>query len=375
MTNSLHNKRVLLVCTTVGVGGTERIVLSLARELAARQVCVRTLLPDYPDISIALSWFHNEGVYPETSMAIHPFRNPLNGLHLMSELRRYVRASRADVVNLHYGGCRISLKDVLAVRMAGQRRCVVTVHHAIPIRTKRDRRVNRLAARLAHRIVVTTDVSKGLLQAAGVPEDKIEIIPCGVPIPTRFPSRVEMRQSWGIPADAFAVASLARLMPHKGMADLIRAAAHVPDPEGKLRLVIGGDGPERPTLESLAESLLKERVLFVGRVKEASEVYAAADVFALASYEEGFGLVFIEAALQGVPSIGTNVGGVSRAILDNETGLLVPPGNPEAMAAAITRLRDDPDLRRHLGEKARTRAYAEFSEKIMVDRYAKALGL
>lgn len=375
MASSPQNKRVLLVCTTVGVGGTERIVLSLARELAARQFCVRTVLPDYPDISIALAWFHDEGVYPETSIAIHPFRNPLNGLRLMSELRRYVRASGADVVNLHYGGCQISLKDVLAVRMAGRMRCVATVHHAMPIRTERDRRVNRLAARLAHRIVVTTDISKRLLQAAGVPADKIEIIPCGIPIPTRFPLRAEIRESWGIPADAFVVGSLARLMPHKGMADLIRAAARVPDPEGRLHLVIGGDGPERPTLETLAASLLKERALFVGRVKEASEVYAAADVFALTSYEEGFGLVFIEAALQGVPSIGTNVGGVSRAILDNETGLLVSPGDLEAMAAAIARLRDDPDLRRRLGEKARARAHTEFSEKSMVDRYAKALGL
>jgi glycosyltransferase involved in cell wall biosynthesis len=375
MGSTLQNKRVLLICTTVGVGGTERIVLSLARELAARQFCVRTLLPDYPDISVALSWFHEEGVFPETSFAIHPFRNPLNGFRLMSELRRYVRSTQAEVVNLHYGGCQVSLKDVLAVRLAGRMRCVATVHHALPIRTERDRRVNRLAARLAHRIVVTTDISKGFLQEAGVPADKIEIIPCGIPIPARFPSRAEMRARWGIPKDAFVVSSLARLMPHKGMADLIQAVAQVPDREGKLRLVIGGDGPERQHLESLAADLLQERALFTGRVKEASEVYAVADVFALASYEEGFGLVFIEAALQGVPSIGTDVGGVSRAILNNETGLLVPPGDPERMAAAIARLRDDPDLRRCLGEKASARAHAEFSEKIMAERYVKVLGI
>ena len=95
---------------------------------------------------------------------------------------------------------------------------------------------------------------------------------------------------------------------------------------------------------------------------------AAADVFALPSRREGFGLVYVEAALHGVPSVGCAVGGVTDVIAHGETGLLVPPEDADALAGTLRRLADDPRWRRRLGAAAGPEA-AEFTEPVMADRY------
>jgi glycosyltransferase involved in cell wall biosynthesis len=105
-------------------------------------------------------------------------------------------------------------------------------------------------------------------------------------------------------------------------------------------------------------------------VPDTADLYAASDLFALPSYLEGFGLVYVEAAFHGVPSIGADMGGTREAILDGETGLLVPPGDRAALAGAIQRLRDDAVLRRRFGAAARARARARFAPARMADEYA-----
>jgi len=134
---------------------------------------------------------------------------------------------------------------------------------------------------------------------------------------------------------------------------------------------VGGSGPERNVLEGRAAELLGARAIFLGQVPDKLDLYAACDVFALPSHMEGFGLVYVEAAFHGVPSIGARVGGVPDAVIDGETGLLVPVGDPDALANAIGRLRDDPALRARLGEAARARAYAEFTMDRLADRYER----
>ncbi len=234
----------------------------------------------------------------------------------------------------------------------------------------RKRAMTRLAALLTHAVTVNSRAMRDILLEAGVPARKIHMLPPGVQVPTDLPDRDEARARLGLPVDAFVVGCVARLAPHKGVGDLIKAAARVPDPGGHLRVAVAGDGPERVALETLGVACLGARAVFLGRVPDIQDVYAAADMFALPSHMEGFGLVYIEAAFHGVASVGARAGGVPDVILDGETGLLVPPGDPDALAAALARLHDDPALRRRLGEAARTRAYAEFTEERMADRYA-----
>ena len=231
--------------------------------------------------------------------------------------------------------------------------------------------MTRLAAALSHRVITISRATTTVVREAGVPARKITHIPCGLPVPTHFPTRADARKRLGLPPSAFIVGGLARLVPHKGFPDLIDAAARVPDPRGELLVAIAGDGPERAALESRAANRLKDRCLFLGRVPDVNDFYAACDVFALPSEMEGFGLVYVEAAFHGVPSIGTNVGGIPDAIADGETGVLIPVGDTEALAGAIERLRDRPELRQEMGETARRRAHREFTEQAMADRYLK----
>ena len=383
-----NRKKLLILMMGHGVAGVERTAVDLAREFNARGWAAQLVFAEPVDDdlrraearwtaeeerAVLLEWSHNQGVEAETHPALHgafatiPWKNVLS-------LRRFVAAHKPDIVNIQCGSNHVALKDVLAVRIAGLSRLVVSIHHPDPWGDDPRHRVNTgRASRLCDALIVPSRATRDLLLEANVPARKIRIIPSGVPVPTRFPSRADARARLGLSPDAFVVSSLARLVPHKNIGDLIEAAARVPDPDGQLRVVVAGDGPERAALEDLAAARLGPRATFLGRLPDETipDVYAAADLFCLPSKLEGFGLVYIEAAYHGVPSIGTRVGGVPDVIVDGETGLLVPVGDVPALAAALARLRDDPALRQRLGAAARTRAYAEFTVEHMTDRYAK----
>lgn len=368
-------KRLLLLTTNNAIGGMERTAICVAREFTRRKWTVRSIFAAGSNgstngIRSFVAWCREQGVEVETHAAVLPITAP-HTLQAMLALRRLTSETHPSVVNIHYGSSFISLRDVLAVRMAGVRHCVATVHHPEPwTKTgQRKRIMTRISAYLCSSIIVPSHAVRDVLLDAGIPKRKIHVIYNGVPMPASQPNRSSARTNLRLPQDAFVISTLARLDPHKGIADLIEAAALVPDPLGKLRVVIAGDGVERTSLEELAALRLGGRAMFLGRVPDTASVYAASDVFVLPSHLEGFGLVYIEAAFHGVPSIGTNVGGVPDAILDGKTGLLVPPGDPPLLAASICRLRDDPKLRLRLGLAAKERAESEFTEARMADQY------
>jgi len=368
--------KVLFITTSpIDVSGVTRTSLDLARQFAARGWRVRSVFAAVPGGQALVERARDTGVATEQHPAVRDIVVP-HTVRDMRALRRLIRVGRPDVVNIHYGQNYISLKDIVAARLARPPRLVVTVHHPVPwsVMGGRKRAMTRLAALFAHAVTVNSGAMRDILLEAGVPARKIHMVPPGVQAPTSLPDRAEARARLDLPVDAFVVGCVARLEPHKGAGDLIEAAARVPDPEGRLRLVVAGDGSERADLARLAAARLGDRALLLGRVPDIGDVYAAADALALPSHMEGFGLVYVEAAFYGVPSIGARVGGVPDAILDGETGLLVPPVNPAALAAAIARLRDDPSLRARLGEAARARAYAEFTVERMADRYACVFG-
>ena len=367
--------KVLFVTTSDSIGGMGRTALDLARNFAARGWRVRSVFPHTAKSPALIEWARCQGAIAEANPAVRDIVDA-HGLRDMRALRRLAAAGNPDVVNIHYGENYISLKDVIAVRLSGRRLCVVTVHHPVPWSSMngRKRLMTRLATLLAHVVTVNSALMRDILVEAGVSAGKIRILPPGVQAPARLPDRAAARARLGLPADACVVSSLSRLVPHKGIGDLIEAAARVPDPRGKLMIAIAGEGEERAALETLAASRLSGRAVFLGHIPDTADLYAASDVFALPSHMEGFGLVYVEAAFHGVPSIGTRVGGVPDAVVDGETGLLVAPGDIVGLAATIERLRDDNALRRRLGETARARAGAELTDERMAERYAECFG-
>lgn len=362
--------RVAFLSTASNIGGMERVVCGLAREFTTRGWSVQPVFPQSAKSEALLRWCRDQGV---TAMA-HPSVLDADAKHRWRDVRaliRFLQKHRPDVVNIHYGDNFISLKDVIAVRLAGLHRCVVSVHHPTSWANTapRKRRMTAIAALLAHDVTTFSHATYNILREAPIAPSKLHLIPCGVRPPQQALSQAEARARLGLPADRFIVGSLARLVRHKGIDDLIEAVAQLDLPAGRVLLVVGGDGPERERLEQHARQRLGANVQFLGRLPEVESLLAACDIFALPSHLEGFGLVYVEAAFQGVPSIGTNVGGIPDAVIHGETGLLVPVGDHAALAQAIHQLHQSPELRRRLGDAARARARTELTEQAMAQRF------
>lgn len=235
------------------------------------------------------------------------------------------------------------------------------------------------AMRRASRVIVATPpmASAAQLQGYGVP---VSVIPYGVEVErlreTAFVrDRAEqLRGGAALPTVLF----VGRLVPYKGLDVLIRAMSHV-----EARLVLVGDGPLRRTLETLAREVgVASKVLFAGEVSDEDLVawYHACDVFTLPSVTraEAFGMVQVEAMACGKPVVSTDLPtGVPWVNRTGETGLVVPPGDVRALAAALARLAADPALRARLGEGGRRRVEQEFTAERMAARavsvYAEVL--
>ncbi len=216
----------------------------------------------------------------------------------------------------------------------------------------------------------------------------ITVVPPGVDTERFHPlteaERSQARADFGIDDDAELVVSVSRLVPRKGFDTAIRAAALLRKSRPKLRLVIAGGGRDEDRLRQLAASL-QAPVRFVGRVSndDLPRLFGCADVYAMLCRnrwggleQEGFGIVFLEAAACGVPQVAGDSGGAAEAVEDGVSGLVVrQPDDPRAVAAAIERLLDDPTQARAMGAAGRIRAVQEFSYDVLAQRLGASLGV
>ena len=210
-------------------------------------------------------------------------------------------------------------------------------------------------------------------RVAGAHMPPLVVVPPGVDHerfhPIGLDERVAVRRRLGLPTDGRLVVSVSRLVPRKGMDVLIEAVGRLSAARADLTLAIGGTGRDRRRLQ-LAARHCGAPVRFLGRVadEDLPMLDAAADIWAMCCRDrwfgleqEGFGIVFLEAAAAGVAQLAGRSGGSDEAVVDGQTGLVVDrPGDPAAVAAALARLLDDYDLRKRLGAEARRRAVAEF---------------
>lgn len=253
---------------------------------------------------------------------------------------------------------------------------VLYVHGKDLFKEERKRRspIGRWTSRAvlggAHAIIAcshsTAAHARAVLEALGLDDaGRVRVVHPGTD-PERFHPDAAARAAWrarlGLDGRT-VVLTVARLVPRKGVDLVLRAVAGVANQDTSLAYVVAGGGPERTRLEDLAAELgIAERVFFLGPVDEAElpGLYAAADIFALAAWDdrareevEGFGIVLCEAAAAALPTIAAASGGMGEAIRDGETGLLVPPRNVAALEAALRRLVQDPVLRHCFGAAGR----------------------
>jgi phosphatidylinositol alpha-1,6-mannosyltransferase len=212
-------------------------------------------------------------------------------------------------------------------------------------------------------------------------------VPPGVDVdrfrPLTDTERKDARQRFGLPVDGEVVVGVSRLVPRKGFDVLIQAAARLIGERADLTVAIGGSGRDRRRLERLARHTTQAPVRFLGRVPDdvLPQLYGCADVFAMACRnrwfgleQEGFGIVFLEAAAAGVPQVAGASGGSDEAVVDGETGVVVrDPRDPTAVAGGLRALFADAGRRRQMGTAARRRAETEFSYDVLARRLRTAI--
>ena len=215
----------------------------------------------------------------------------------------------------------------------------------------------------------------------------VTVVPPGVDtdrfVPLTAAQRADARRHFGFSDEHELVVGISRLVPRKGFDTAIRAAALLKKSRPRLRLAIAGAGRDATRLRSLA-SQLDAPVTFLGRVAhdDLPLLYGCADVSAMLCRnrwagleQEGFGIVFLEAAACGVPQVAGRSGGAHEAVEHGETGLVIDhPDDARDVAAAIERLLDDPVERERMGRLGRERAVREFSYDVLADRLGRALG-
>lgn len=229
----------------------------------------------------------------------------------------------------------------------------------------------------AWRIVAISRYTRDLLASYyGLPPASITVIPVGVnvprlAVPKQDPSR--WRERWHLGPEQPVILTLARLVPRKGQDMVIRALPRVLEQVPEAIYVVAGEGEYLPRLQELAASLgVQEKVIFTGRVPQADVVaiYDLGRVYVMPSRPEGaslegFGMTYLEAGMRELPVIGGRHGGVTEAVIDGYTGLLVDPFNVEDIAGTITRLLVDTELARRLGRNGRQRAEEEFDFRLI----------
>jgi glycosyltransferase involved in cell wall biosynthesis len=290
-----------------------------------------------------------------------PMRGALDGLAVVRLRRAFLRA-RVDLVHLHTG--RATWLGGLAARWAGRPALTTRRQDRAVARSARTRLVY---GRLVRRAVAISPAVARRLAEGGVAG--VVTIPSSVDtgaLRARL-SREEARAALGLGPEDFVVLTLAALVHRKGIDVLVEACAHAPR---ATVLVVAGDGPERARLEVRAREL-GIRALFLGPREDKAELLAACDVFALASRAEGLGVAALEAMACGRAVVATRVGGLMEAVVDGRTGLLVPPDDAGALAAALVRLHADPELRARLGAEGPRRLAEGFAAEQMVAAYER----
>ncbi len=235
-----------------------------------------------------------------------------------------------------------------------------------------------------------------VIAAGGYPADEAElaagrglpvtVVPPGVDSDRFHPvgreERAQVRSRFGLPVDGTVVLSLSRLVPRKGMDVLVEAAARLAPDHAGLVVAIGGDGRDRRRLERLV-ARRHAPVRLLGRVPDADlpGLYGCADIFAMLCRnrwagleQEGFGIVFVEAAACGVPQVAGDSGGAAEAVVDGRTGVVVrQPNDVEPVVSALRQLLDDPAGRARMGAAGRARAQTELCYDALAERLRTAI--
>lgn len=362
--------RVLVVTKKMAMGGAERHLTQILPALKARGIDV--------ELFVLERGGELEAELARAGVTVSgPTRRSGRIMHVVvaaAALYRRIRDTRPDI--LHFFLPEPYLVGAIVAMVARHRTCIMSrrsladYQHNHPWLARMERILHRRMTALVGNSQAVVDelvAEAGDRKRIGLIHNGVAVSPAG-----SGDIRREQRAALDIPSDAFVMTIVANLFHYKGHSDLLDALGFVTEllPQPWRLVVIGRDEGEGPQLRSQAERLgIADRILWLGERQDVDMIMPVADMGLLVSHQEGFSNALIEAMGHGLPVIATAVGGNVDAIVDSQSGRLVPPRDPASLGAAILELAANPPEREAMGLAARERATIAFSQAACVSRY------
>ncbi|HEX8463667.1 MAG TPA: glycosyltransferase [Abditibacterium sp.] len=383
-TQSTPPLRIARVVTRLGVGGAAMHVALLTKHLDPREF--ETRLFAGPTTSIEGDMLALRGENQIRPILVPSLRRDAaiaRDLRALRDLTRHFQSFAPDLVDTHLSTA--GFLGRLAAKMARVPAVSHTFHINIfggyawkPLERQLYLRLERAAARWSDRLICLSDDLGAQLLAQGIGEkSQFRTVELGLdlapfePTPQKTSAaRAALREELGLASDAVLIGHISRLAPVKSVKTFIQSAALMRQTRPDINFLVIGDGETRPRLETLARELnLGQNLRFLGLRADIARLNLALDAVALTSLQEGTPVSIIESLAAARPVVASDVGGVSRLIQHEITGLLVPPNAPEAVAAALFRVLNEPQQAQKWGEAGREKMRREFDLGRLVRDY------
>jgi glycosyltransferase involved in cell wall biosynthesis len=367
---------ILFLLDTLDIGGTETHTVQLAKRLNEKGH--RIVIGCLHSGGILAADLKQAGIpvveFPKTGSLLS-----LRGIYQIMRLARYIRRYQFSVIHTH--DLWANLMGVVAARIAGTRVIISSQRDLghlwwyTPLRIRIIRIIHLLAG---HVLANSSAVRDALVRDFRLPATRIRIIRNGIDVERFAKAHADRAKMFPtLENQARLVILIANMHSSvKGHLDLIDAAFQVCRAIPETRFLLVGDGKERPMIEErVKDADLSQHFLFLGRRTDIPELLACAEVSVLPSRAEGLPNVILEAMAAGLPVVATRVGGIPEIIVDEESGLLVPPNKPSALAKAIIRVLRDPAFAAQIGRTAREQIRTHFGFDRVVIAHEELYGI
>ena len=367
------SERILHFVESSGLYGAEQVILNLSREMQAEGrfhpvvgciVAHPEASDDLCDAALANGIEALKLVIPNSRLAF-----------ALPRAARLLREQRIALIHSH--GYKPSVYGFMLNKMTGIK-VMATCHlwfdtDKSPLKTRFMVGLEKYFYRSFPKVVAVSEPIQQVLLDSGIPRAATQVLKNGVSLPEvnlTIAEKSALRAELGLELNSFCLLNTGRLTRQKSQATLIEAVALLAEQGRNVELVLVGQGPLETELRALvAELQLSARVHFVGFRSDVPRLLALADLFALPSLDEGMPMSLLEAAAVAKAIVTTEVGDIPKLIRHEQTGLVVPQQDPPALARAIARLMDDPELAQNLGQAAQAKMHSEYSSRAMGQSY------
>lgn len=297
--------------------------------------------------------------------------NPLQNWRAICSLAQIIRREKIDLVHTH--GIRAGMVGQAAALLSRCRKVVATIHNmqnttmpfSIVLRTIQS---SLMRTTVSHTITVSKALKHEVVSYLRFPQEKTTVIYNGIDTDLFQPSASISRTSLSIPENFPVIGTVARLEPTKGIKYLLEAAYLVDKEYGTVYFLIVGDGPDLDSLRQQARMLgVEERVIFCGYSHDIPSLLPVFDIAVIPSLREGLSIFCLEALASGRPVVASAVGGLPEIIRHGKTGLLVPPGNPEALAEGLILLLNNRETAASLASQGKEMVVQSFTISRMIE--------